>query len=68
MRAECLDLHWFNDLREAKQRIEAWRQEYNESCPHGALGKRTPVEYASEIAAREKLTNFITAGNSLSDR
>ncbi len=53
LRAECLDLHWFSDLREAKQRIEAWRQEYNESRPHRAPGERTPAEYANEIAARE---------------
>jgi len=37
-RAECLDAHWFSSLNEAKQIIEAWRQEYNESRPHRALG------------------------------
>ena len=33
LRAECLDVHWFATLTEAKQVIEDWRQEYNESRP-----------------------------------
>jgi hypothetical protein len=33
-RCECLDAHWFLDLKEAKHLIETWRQEYNESRPH----------------------------------
>ena len=50
-RAECLDTHWFGTLAEAKESIEAWRQEYNESRPHRALGERTPNEFAKGIAA-----------------
>jgi len=34
LRAECLDVHWFATLAEAKQVIESWRREYNESRPH----------------------------------
>src|ERR1700733_730780 len=33
-RAECLDAHWFTTITKAKQLIEAWRREYNESRPH----------------------------------
>jgi putative transposase len=55
-RAECLDTHWFSDLKEAKHLIEAWRQEYNESRPHQSLGDRTPSEFASESAASRALT------------
>jgi putative transposase len=55
-RAECLDAHWFMDLREAKHLIEAWRQEYNESRPHRSLGDRTPSEFANQIAASRDLT------------
>ena len=54
-RAECLDTHWFVDLKEAKQMIEAWRREYNESRPHRSLGDRTPSEFASQIAASRDL-------------
>jgi len=55
-RAECLDTHWFCDLKEAKQLIESWRREYNESRPHASLGDRTPSEFASESAASRALT------------
>lgn len=36
-RDECLNVQWFESLAEAKQLIEAWRQEYNRSCSHRAL-------------------------------
>lgn len=65
-RSECLDAHWFATLAEARQVIEAWRQEYNASRPHRALGERTPNEIASEFAASRKFTGQQTAENSLS--
>ena len=51
-RDECLNAHWFTTLEDARQVIEAWRREYNESRPHRALGERTPHEFAFQIAAR----------------
>jgi putative transposase len=59
-RAECLDADWFQSLTEAKQVIEAWRQEYNVSRSHRALADRTPAEFASQIAASRDLTEPIT--------
>ena len=50
-RDECLNAYWFPTLGEARQIIEAWRREYNESRPHRALGERTPHEFAFQIAA-----------------
>ncbi len=44
-RAECLDQHWFTDLAEAREVIEAFRVEYNRERPHSALGNRTPAEF-----------------------
>ena len=67
LRAECLDAHWFATLAEAKQVIETWRREYNESRPHRALGERTPHEIACEFAARREFTSTKTDGDSLSD-
>ena len=64
LRAECLDTHWFETLAEAKERIEAWRKEYNESRPHRALGERTPSEFANEVAARRDFIGTQTAENS----
>ncbi len=63
LRAECLDAHWFGDLSEARQRIEAWRTEYNASRPHRALGERTPNEFARQIAASRDLPCLTIAGN-----
>jgi len=54
-RDECLNAHWFETMAEAKQLIEAWRQEYNESRPHRALGDLTPNEFANQFAARREL-------------
>lgn len=48
LRDECLNLHWFETLAEAKVQVEAWIKEYNESRPHMALGYLTPAEYAGE--------------------
>jgi putative transposase len=64
LRAECWDTHWFGTLAEAKESIEAWRREYNESRRHRALGERTPNEFANEIAASRDLIEQQTAENS----
>ena len=54
-RAECLNTHWFMNLKEAKHLIEAWRREYNDSRPHASLADRTPSEFASQYAASRVL-------------
>ena len=61
-RTECLDAHWFPSLTEARQIMEAWRGEYNESRPHRALGEKTPDEFANEIAASRDFIGLQTAG------
>jgi putative transposase len=50
LRDECLNLHWFASLEEAKELIEEWRQDYNERRPHMGLGNLTPMEYALKAA------------------
>ncbi len=42
LRDECLNAHWFTTLDDAKEKISAWRTEYNESRPHRALGEIPP--------------------------
>jgi putative transposase len=64
LRAECLDAHWFATLAEAKQLIELWRREYNESRPHRALGEQTPSEFASQFAAQRELPGLQEPENS----
>jgi putative transposase len=45
LRDECLDRHWFLGLADARQTIEAWRQDYNRARPHSALGYQSPEEF-----------------------
>ncbi len=44
-RDECLNSHWFLSLQDAREKIEAWRVEYNEFRPHSSLGNLTPIQY-----------------------
>lgn len=44
-RDECLNENWFINLADARQKIEDWRQDYNQRRPHSALGYRTPEEF-----------------------
>jgi len=45
LRDECLNENWFCSLAEARETIEAWRQDYNHAGAL-ALGYRTPEEFA----------------------
>ena len=47
VRTECLNENWFLSLDDAKEKIESWRQDYNEHRPHSALGNLAPKEFAS---------------------
>ena len=47
-RQGCLNEHWFLSLDDARDKVEAWRQDYNEQRPHSALGNATPEEYAAQ--------------------
>jgi len=46
-REECLNEHWFVSVEEAREKIEAWRRDYNGQRPHSALGYQTPEEFAA---------------------
>ncbi len=48
LREECLNASWFGTLFEARAKIGAWRQEYNQERPHSSLGYRTPAEFARQ--------------------
>jgi putative transposase len=43
---ECLNAHWFLSMDDARDKIAAWRTDYNESRPHSALDWATPAEFA----------------------
>lgn len=62
-RDECLNVHWFETIDEARAKIEAWRLEYNESRPHQALKDLTPAEYAEQarhLVTSEEFSNAET--------
>ena len=67
LRDECLNANWFTTLTDARQKIEAWRQDYNEQRPHSSLGYRTPREFAAiqESRGRESLNGWVGQGNSI---
>ena len=46
LRAECLNESWFLSLEDAREKVERWRRYYNAERPHGALGDRSPQEFA----------------------
>jgi len=46
-RLECLNEHWFLSLEDAQEKIESWRQDYNEKRPHSSLGNVPPEEFAA---------------------
>jgi putative transposase len=47
-RDECLNLHWFGSLSDAKQVIEQFREDYNQVRPHSSLCGLTPEEWAEK--------------------
>lgn len=50
LREECLNVHWFESLEDAKEKIDAWRWDYNETRPHRSLAGLSPREYARKVA------------------
>ncbi len=63
LRDECLNVHWFESMEEARARIEAWRIDYNESRPHQALQEETPAQFAMRAKELERSVSFPTAEN-----
>jgi putative transposase len=46
LRDECLNANWFTSLSDARRKIEAWRQDYNQQRPHSSLNYLPPAEFA----------------------
>lgn len=49
---ECLNVRWFENLWNARQKIAAWQKEYNEERPHSSLSYQTPARYAGNFSHR----------------
>ena len=52
LRDECLNVHQFTSIEDAKAKIEAWRVDYNQRRPHSSLGHLTPNEFVAQRQAR----------------
>jgi putative transposase len=48
-RDECLNIHWFLSLQDAREKIETWRVDYNQVRPHSALGNLPPRQFAQQV-------------------
>jgi putative transposase len=52
-RDECLNEHWFLNLQDARETIEAWRRHYNAKRPHSANGMDRLLLRASRLVFRD---------------
>ena len=48
LRDECLNLACLRNLGEAREKIGSWREHYNSSRPHSALGYLAPATFAAQ--------------------
>lgn len=63
LRDECLNVHWFESIAHAKQVIEHWRLDYNESRPHMALGNLPPNAFALQARISREASSLSGAGS-----
>jgi len=54
-RDECLNVNWFLSIEDAREKIEAWRRDYNEFRPHSSLGDLTPQQFAEQFESQETI-------------
>jgi putative transposase len=59
LRDECLNVHQFTSIEDARDKIEAWRIDYNARRPHSSPGHLTPDEF---VAQRQAVRTAIEAG------
>ena len=50
-RDDCLNENWFLSLKEAREVIEEWKEEYNEFRPHSSIGNIPPAMFADRYWA-----------------
>ena len=66
-RDECLNANWFENLADARRKIEAWRLDYNQARPHSSLAYRTPEEFARAWAPSPSLIVIEQSGAPVKD-
>ena len=53
-RDECLNETLFSSVRQARQQITEWKEDYNQERPHSSLGNITPIEFAMKTALQKQ--------------
>ena len=53
-RDECVNENLFSTLSEARDVIEEWRQNYNQTRPHSALDWLTPNEFVQPLSGHDR--------------
>ena len=56
LRDECVNVHPFTSIEDARATIEAWRVDSNARRPHSSLGHLTPNEFVAQRQAERAAT------------
>ena len=60
LRDECLNVHWFTDLTDAREKLQAWQNEYNGSRPHRSLNNLSPHDFVEQwTTQRQKVAKVL---------
>ena len=51
LRDECLNVQVFFALADVREKLELWRQDYNQVRPHSSLNDHPPAIFARQWAA-----------------
>ena len=49
LREECRNQNWFLSLEDAREKVEAWQEEYNKLRPHGSLRMRWSPKFGQVV-------------------
>ena len=63
LRRECFSQHWFTSVADAQRTLGVWRQDYNNTRPHGSLADVPPAEYrrgGHYVPDRRRLENSLS--------
>jgi putative transposase len=60
LRDECLNGEVFFNVVDAREKIERWRNDYNQNRPHSALADRTPAEFLSALECRPFVSPIVS--------
>ncbi|MDR4462212.1 MAG: integrase core domain-containing protein [Nitrospirales bacterium] len=62
LRDECLNVHQFWSLDEARTIIETWRLDYNHRRPHSSLGHLTPNQFVRQRQGHQTTDSALCSG------